>query len=111
MNEFLDVFREKVPGVPPTREIEFVIDQSPGAAYRMALAGLSKFKTQLEELLNLQFMQYSVSLWGASDLFVKKKEGSMRLCMDCRKLHAVTMKNKYPMPKIDDLFDQLRGAK
>ena len=72
---------------------------------------LFRSKVQLDELIELKFIEKSVSPWGAPVLFVKKKDGSMRLCIDYRKLNAVTVKNKYPMPRIDDLFDQLGGAR
>lgn len=76
----------------------------------MAPAELKDLKTQLEELLDKGFIRPSVSPWGAPIVFVKKKDGSMRLCIDYRMLHQVTVKNKYPLPRVDDLFDQLQGA-
>ncbi|XP_058217483.1 uncharacterized protein LOC131328567 [Rhododendron vialii] len=114
--DFPDVFPEELPGLPPEREIEFTIDLLPGTApisvppYRFAPAELRELKTQLQELENLGFIRPSTSPWGAPALFAKKKDGSLRLCIDYRKLNRVTIKNKYPMPRIDDLFDQLRGA-
>ncbi|XP_058192129.1 uncharacterized protein LOC131309528 [Rhododendron vialii] len=116
VREFPDVFPEELPGLPPEREIEFVIDLLPGTApisippYRFAPAELRELKTQLQELENLGFIRPSTSPWGAPALFAQKKDGSLRLCIDYRKLNRVTIKNKYPMPRIDDLFDQLRGA-
>jgi len=103
--------------MPPNRDIEFVIDLVPGTApiakrpYRMAASELVELKKQLEELQRIGFIRPSSSPWGAPVLFVKKKDGSMRLCVDYRALNEVTIKNKYPLPRIDDLFDQLKGAK
>ncbi|KAL0411105.1 UNVERIFIED_CONTAM: Transposon Ty3-G Gag-Pol polyprotein [Sesamum latifolium] len=76
----------------------------------MAPVELQELKKQLEELLEKGFIQPSTSPWGAPVLFVKKKDGSMRLCVDYRQLNRVTVKNKYPLPRIDDLLDQLKGA-
>ena len=115
-NEFPEVFPSDIPGLPPKREIEFSIDLLPGtgpisiAPYRMASKELQELKKQLEELLDKQFIRPSVSPWGAPVLFVKKKDGSLRLCIDYRQLNKVTIKNKYPLPRIDDLLDQLKGA-
>ena len=88
VNEFPDVFPEDLPGLPPDREIEFVIDLLPGTApiskapYRMAPAELKELKVQLQELLDKGFIRPSFSPWGAPVLFVKKKDGTMRLCID-----------------------------
>jgi len=115
VREFLEVFQQ-VPGLPPDREMEFVVELLRGttpiskAPYRMAPAELMELKKQLQELLDKGLIQPSVSPWGAPVLFVKKKDGSLRLCTDYRELNWVTMKNKYPLPRIDDLFDQLAGA-
>ena len=76
----------------------------------MAPAELKELKEQLEELLRKGFVRPSISPWGAPILFVKKKDGTMRLCVDYRELNKITIKNKYPLPRIDDLFDQLSGA-
>ncbi|XP_050238193.1 uncharacterized protein LOC126687680 [Mercurialis annua] len=117
VNEFTDVFPEELPGLPPDRDIEFCIDVAPGTApisippYRMAPAELKELKKQLQELLDCGFIRPSTSPWGAPVLFVKKKDGSFRLCIDYRQLNKVTIKNRYPLPRIDDLFDQLQGAK
>ncbi|KAJ9538736.1 hypothetical protein OSB04_031469 [Centaurea solstitialis] len=117
VREFLDVFPDELPGVPPIREVEFTIDLIPGsepiskAPYRMAPVELLELKEQLQELLDRGFIRPSVSPWGAPVLFVKKKDGSMRLCIDYRELNRVTIRNRYPLPRIDDLFDQLQGAK
>ena len=95
------------------RDTEFTIDLIPGAtpiaipSYRMSPAELVELKIQLDELIELKFIEKSVSPWGAPVLFAKKKDGTMRLCIDYRKLNAVTVKKKYPMPRIDALFDQL----
>ncbi|KAA3474185.1 DNA/RNA polymerases superfamily protein [Gossypium australe] len=116
VKEFPDVFPEELPGVPPDREVEFGIELLPGTApvsiapYRMAPKELSELKAQIQELLDRGFIRPSVSPWGAPVLFVKKKDGSMRMCIDYRQLNKLTIKNRYPLPRIDDLFDQLKGA-
>ncbi|KAA0062124.1 gag protease polyprotein [Cucumis melo var. makuwa] len=116
VRDYPDVFPEELPGLPPHREVEFAIELEPGtvptsrAPYRMAPAELKELKVQLQELLDKGFIRSSVSPWGAPVLFVKKKDGSMRLCIDYRELNKVTVKNRYPLPRIDDLFDQLQGA-
>ena len=84
--------------------------QARKAPYRMAPAELKELHEQLQELLNKGFIRPSHSPWGAPVLFVKKKDGTMRLCIDYRELNKVTIRNKYPLPRIDDLFDQLQGA-
>jgi hypothetical protein len=117
VNEYPDVFPEELPGMPPDRDIEFVIDFVLGTTpiakrpYRMAASELAEQKKELEELQRIGFMRPSSSPWGAPVLFVKKKDGSMRLCVDYRALNEVTIKNKYPLPRIDDLFDLLKRAK
>ncbi|KAA3462044.1 DNA/RNA polymerases superfamily protein [Gossypium australe] len=114
--EYPDVFLEELPGLPPVREFEFGIELVSGTApisvapYRMAPLELKELKVQLQELTDKGFARLSYSSWGAPVLFVKKKDGSMRLCIDYRQLNKVTVKNKYHMPRIDDLFDQLKGA-
>ena len=116
VRDFVEVFPDEIPEVPPEREVEFGIKLVPGirpvsmAPYRMSASELSELKKQLEELLEKNFIRPSVSPWGAPVLLVKKKEGSMRLCVDYRQLNKVTIKNKYPLPRIDDLMDQLVGA-
>ena len=113
MADFPDVFPEELPGLPPVREVEFNIELIPGAEpiskapYRMAPIELKELKEQLQELLERGFICPSVSPWGAPVLFVKKKDGSMRLCIDYRELNKITIRNRYPLPRIDDLFDQL----
>ena len=114
--KFPDVFPEELPGLPPDQKIEFEIELLPGTApiskapYRMAPAELKVLKQQLQELLDKKFIRPSYLPWGASVLFVKKKDGSMRMCIDYRELNKVTIKNKYPLPRIDDLFNQLKGT-
>jgi len=117
VREFADVFPEDIPGLPPHREIEFGIDLVEGATpqskapYRMAPAELAELKKQLQELMDTGFIRPSVSPWGAPVLFVKKKDGSLRMCIDYRMLNKVTVRNRYPLPRIDDLFDQLQTAR
>ena len=116
VSDFSDVFPEELPGLPPRREIEFAIDVVPGATpasitpYRMAPLELKELKLQLQELLEKGFIRPSVSPWGAPVLFVKKKDCTLRLCIDYRQLNNLTVKNKYLLPIIDDLFDQLKGT-
>ena len=113
--KFADVFAD-LPSLPPDRVVEFVIHVFPGtspiskAPYRMAPVELQELKQQVQELLDQGLVRPSVSPWGAPVLLVKKKDGGMRLCVDYRELNRVTVKNKYPLPRIDDLFDQLKGA-
>lgn len=115
VNEFEDVFPEDLPGLPPDREIEFAIELAPGTApvskapYRLAPVEMKELAAQLQELLEKGMIRPSVSPWGAPVLFVKKKDGSMRLCIDYRELNKLTIKNKYPLPRINDLFDQLKA--
>jgi hypothetical protein len=117
VSEFPDMFPEDLPGMPPDRDIEFSIELIPGTApiskrpYRIDVKDLAELKKQIEELLSKGFMRPSSSPWGAPTLFVDKKDGSRRLCIDYRSLNEVTIKNKYPLPRIEDLFDQMRGAK
>ncbi|GAU22611.1 hypothetical protein TSUD_234330 [Trifolium subterraneum] len=116
VGEFSDVFSEDISDLPPEREVEFGIDLVPGTSpismtpYRMSASELNELKKLLEELLEKKFIRPSVSPWGAPVLLVKKKEGSMRLCIDYRQLNKATIKNKYPLLRIDDLMDQLVGA-
>jgi hypothetical protein len=108
VNEFLNVFPEEFLGMPPDRDIEFVIDLIPGTVpiykspYRMATPQLAELKEHIKELLEKGFIHPRSSPWGAPMIFVPK-----RLCVDYRALNEVTVKNKYPLPRIDDLFDQL----
>ena len=116
VSDFLDVFPEEFPGLPSLKKIEFAIDVVPGATpasitpYRMAPLELKELKLQLQELLEKGFIRPSVSPWGVPVLFVKKKDGTLRLFIDYRQLNKLTIKNKYPLPRIDDFFDQLKGA-
>ncbi|WVZ80296.1 hypothetical protein U9M48_027786 [Paspalum notatum var. saurae] len=117
VSDFPDVFPEELPGLPPDRNVEFAIELVPGTApvskrpYRMAPDELKELKTQLQEQLDKGFIRPSSSPWGCPALFVEKKDqGGKRLCVDYRPLNAVTVKNKYPLPHIDILFDQLGGA-
>jgi hypothetical protein len=115
--EYLDIFLDDLPGMPPDRDIEFIIELQPGTApiskrpYRMPPNELAELKIQLQDLLDKGFIRPSASPWGCPALFVKKKDNSLRLYVDYRPLTAVTIKNKYPLPRIDILFDQLAGAK
>ena len=115
--EYPDVFPEELPGMPPDRDIEFIIDLLPGTGpiakrpYRMATDELKELKEQLRELQEKGYIRPSSSPWGSPVLYVRKKDGSLRMCIDYRSLNEVTIKNKYLLPRIDDLFDQLEGAK
>ncbi|KAA0056189.1 ty3-gypsy retrotransposon protein [Cucumis melo var. makuwa] len=115
VRDYPDVFPKELPRLPPHREIEFAIELEPEtvpisrAPYRMAPAELKEPTVQLQELFDKGFIRPSVSPWGAPVLFDKKKDGSMRLCIDYRELNKVTIKTKYPLPRIDDLIDQLQG--
>uniref|UniRef100_A0A251V6N1 Putative reverse transcriptase domain, Ribonuclease H-like domain protein n=1 Tax=Helianthus annuus TaxID=4232 RepID=A0A251V6N1_HELAN len=114
--DFPQVFPEDLPGLPPHRQVEFQIELAPGAApiarapYRLAPTELEELSKQLQELLEKGFIRPSSSPWGAPVLFVKKKDGTFRMCIDYRELNKVTVKNRYPLPRIDDLFDQLQGS-
>ncbi|GKE58231.1 putative reverse transcriptase domain-containing protein [Tanacetum coccineum] len=116
VQDFLEVFPEDLPGIPPTRQVEFQIDLIPGAApvahapYRLAPSEMKELVDQLKELSDKGFIRPSSSPWGAPILFVKKKDGSFRMCIDYRELNKLTVKNRYPLPRIDDLFDQLQGS-
>ncbi|GJX00652.1 putative nucleotidyltransferase, ribonuclease H [Tanacetum coccineum] len=116
VKEFPDVFPEDLPGLPPVRQVEFQIDLIPGAApvartpYRLAPSEMQELSNQLQELTDRGFIRPSTSPWGAPVLFVKKKDGSFRMCIDYRELNKLTIKNRYPLPRIDDLFDQLQGS-
>jgi hypothetical protein len=116
ISEFPDNFPEELLGMPPDHEIEFVIELVPSTApifkrpYRMAANQLAELKEQLQELLDKRYICPSASPWGAPDIFVLKKDGTQRMCVDYRSLNEVTTKNMYPLPRIDDLFDQLKGA-
>jgi hypothetical protein len=116
VNEFLDVFPEDLPNMPPDQEIEFVIELKPDTApiyktlFRMTTPELTKLKEHIKELIEKGFIHPSSSPWGGPVIFVPKKDGTQRLCVDYRALNEVTIKIKYPLHRIDDLFDQLYGA-
>ncbi|GJV38675.1 putative reverse transcriptase domain-containing protein [Tanacetum coccineum] len=116
VRDFSEVFPEDLPGLPPIRQVEFQIDLVPGAApvarapYRLAPSEIKELSTKLQELSDKGFIRPSSSPWGAPFLFVKKKDGSFRMCIDYRKLNKLTVKNRYPLPRINDLFDQLQGS-
>jgi hypothetical protein len=117
VREFPDVFPDDLPGMPPERVIEFKIELQPGTAhiskapYNMSREELAELKVQLKDLLDKGFIRPSSSPWGCPTLFVSKKDKGLRLCVNYRPLNAVTIKNKYPFPHIDILFDQLAGAR
>ncbi|GKD39749.1 putative reverse transcriptase domain-containing protein, partial [Tanacetum coccineum] len=116
VQDFPDVFPKDLPGLPLTRQVEFQIDLIPGAApvarapYRLAPSEMKELLEQLKELSDKGFIRPSYSHWGASVLFVKKKDGSFQMCIDYWELNKLTVKNRYPLPRIDDLFDQLQGS-
>jgi hypothetical protein len=116
VSEFPDVFPEELPDMPPERKVEFAIEFIPGTApiskkaYRVSGPELVELKKQIDELLEKGYIRPSTSPWAAPVLFVEKKDGTKRMCIDYRALNEVTIKNKYPMPQIEYLFDQLRGA-
>nr|GEY88180.1 putative reverse transcriptase domain-containing protein [Tanacetum cinerariifolium] len=115
VQNFLKVFLKDLLRLPPTRPVEFQIDLVPGAApvtrapYRLAPSEMKELSEQLKELSEKGFIRPSSSPWGAPVLFVKKKDGSFRMCIDYHELNKLTVKNRYPLPRIDDLFDQLQG--
>ncbi|GJX23170.1 putative reverse transcriptase domain-containing protein [Tanacetum coccineum] len=114
IQDFSEVFPEDLLGLPPARPVEFQIDLIPGAApvalvlYRLAPSEMKECPEQLQELSDKGFIRPSSSPWGAPVLFVKKKDGSFRMCIDYRELNKLTVKNRYPLPRIDDLFDHSR---
>ncbi|GJU38783.1 putative reverse transcriptase domain-containing protein [Tanacetum coccineum] len=116
VREFLKVFPKNLPGLPPIHQVEFQIDLILGATpvaqapYRLAPLEMHELSNQLQELAKRGFIRPSTSPWGAPILFVKKKDGSFRMCIDYRELIKLTVKNRYPLPRIDDLFDQLQGS-
>nr|GEV17640.1 putative reverse transcriptase domain-containing protein [Tanacetum cinerariifolium] len=116
LRDFLEVFPEKLPGLPPPMQVEFQIDLIPRATpvarapYRLAPSEMRELLIQLQELLEKGFIRPSSSPWGAPVLFMKKKDGSFRMCIDYRELNKLIVKNRYPLSRIDDLFDQLQGS-
>ena len=116
VNEFPNVYQDDLLGIPPSRAVDFIIELEPGtgpiskAPYHMALAELKELKAQLQDLQDKGFIRPSIFPWVVPMLFVQKKDGLMRLCIDYRELNKRTIKNKYPLPRIEDLFDQLREA-
>jgi hypothetical protein len=114
--EYPDVFPEDLPGMPPDRNIEFIIELLLGTSpiskrpYRMPVNELVELKKQIAELQSKGFIRPSSSPWGAPVLFVEKKDGTQQMCVNYRSLNEVTIKNKYPLPRIEDLFDQMVGA-
>jgi hypothetical protein len=116
VNEFPDVFPEELLGMPHDQDIEFMIELKPGTTpiyktpYRMATPEVAELKEHIKKLLEKGFIRPSSSLWGAPMIFIPKKDGTQRSCVDYHALNEVTVKNKYPLPRIDDLFDQLCGA-
>ncbi|GKD83106.1 putative reverse transcriptase domain-containing protein, partial [Tanacetum coccineum] len=116
VQDFPEVFPEDLPGILPTRQVEFQIDLIPGAApvarapYRLAPSEMKELLDQLKELSDKGFIRPSSSPWGALVLFVKKKDGSFRMCINYRELSKLTVKNRYPLLRNDDLFDQLQGS-
>ncbi|GJV66323.1 putative nucleotidyltransferase, ribonuclease H [Tanacetum coccineum] len=116
VKEFSDVFPEDLPGLPPIRPVEFQIDLIPGAApvartpYRLAPSEMQELSNQLQELADRGFIRPSTSPWGAPVLFVKKKDEYFRMGIDYRELNKLTIKNRYPLPRMDDLLDQLQGS-
>jgi hypothetical protein len=116
VSEFPYVFPKDLPGMPPERKVEFAIELLTGTApifkraYRVSRPELVELKKQLDELSEKGYIRPSTSPWAAPFLFVEKKDGTKRMCIDYRALNEVTIKNMYPLPRIEDLFDQLRGA-
>ena len=110
-------FPDELPGLPPQRVVDFGIKLHPSTSpismtpHRMTPVELHELRVQQQELLDNGFMKPSTSPWGASVLFAKKKGKTLRLCIDYRQLNKVMIQNRYPLPRIDDLFDQLRGAR
>ncbi|GJV89297.1 putative reverse transcriptase domain-containing protein [Tanacetum coccineum] len=116
IRDFPEVFPKELPGLPPPRQVEFRIDLVLGVAlvvrapYRLAPSEMKELSVQLQELLEKGYIRPSSSPWGAPMLFVKKKYGSFRMCIDYHELNKLTVKNRYPLLRIDDLFDQLQGS-
>ena len=117
VKEYSDIFPEKLDTAPPNREVEFRVELLSGVGpilkspYRMAPVELQELKLQLQDLLKQRFIRPSTSPWGVPVLFVKKKDGTLRLCINYQGLNQVTIKNTYPLSHIEELFDQLKGAR
>ena len=115
--EYVDVFPDELPGLPPHRDVDFDIELHPGISpismtpHRMAPVELQELRVQLKELLDKRFIRPSTSPWGALVLIAKKKGKTLRLCIDYRQWNRVMIHNRYPLPRINDLFDQLRGVR
>ncbi|GKD71906.1 putative reverse transcriptase domain-containing protein [Tanacetum coccineum] len=116
VREFPELFPEDLPGLPPVRQVEFQINLIPRAKpvarapYRLAPSKMQELSNQHQELADRGFIRPSTLPWGAPVLFVKKKEESFRMCIDYRELNKLIVKNRYPLPRIDDLFDQLQNS-
>jgi hypothetical protein len=116
VQHYHDVFQEELPGMPPDHDIEFLIELLPGTPpiskrpYRMPVNELVELKKQIAELQAKGFIRPSSSPWGAPGQFMEKKDRTQRMCVDYQSLNEVTIKNKYPLPRIEDLFDQMKGA-
>ncbi|GKD42454.1 hypothetical protein Tco_1267099 [Tanacetum coccineum] len=116
VRDFSEVFPEDLPGLPPTRQVEFQINLVPSSApiarspYRLAPSEMQELSTQLQELSNKGFIRPSSSPWGDLVLFVKKKDGSFRMCINYRELNNLIIKNRCPLLRIHDLFDKLQGS-
>ena len=114
--KYEDVFPDELSRLPLHRDVDFIIELHPGTSpismtpHRMTPVELQELKVQLQDLLDKGFIRPSTSQWGAQVLFAKKKDKTLRLCIDYRQLNKVTIKNRYPLSRIDDLFDQLKGA-
>ena len=114
--EYVDVFPDELPGLPPHRDVDFGIKLHPGTTtismtpHRMAPVELQELRVQLQGLLDKGFIRPSTSPWGASVLVAKKRSKTLRLCIGYKQMNRVTIKNRYPLPRIDNLFDQLRGV-
>jgi hypothetical protein len=115
LKDYEDAFKE-IPRLPPKRDIDFSINLMSGETlvnktpYRMSTLELNELQMKLEEIMKKWYIHPSVSPWGSPVLFMKKKDGTLILCVNFKQLNKVTMKNKYPFPRIDDTFDQLRGT-
>ena len=116
VRDFLEIFPNDLPAIPPKWEIDFGTDllseTNPISIppYWMAPAKLKELNAQLKDLLDKSFISHNISPWGAPLLFVKKKDGSLRMCIDYHQLNKVSITNMYPFPRINDLFDQLQGV-